>query len=370
MTASTIDLEQDLPFWIALTRISGIGPRRFDLLLQAFGSAQAVWDAPPGRLAASGLDRRTLDALVRMRPRIDPALEIQHLRSLGATAIARHDPRYPRLLAEIYDPPPVLYVRSELTPQEVPLLSIVGTRGATGYGRMAAERLASGVADAGVTVVSGLAYGIDAAAHRGALEAGGCTIAVLGSGLDRIYPSQHARLAQQIVQHGAVITEFPLGTKPDARNFPQRNRIVSGLSFGTLVVEAGERSGALITAAFAAEQGRDVMAVPGSIYSPASQGTNRLIRDGAIPITGVEDILLELEPQRSIRPMAAERIVPADDTEAALLGVLGAEPLHIDEIARAASLPMSVVSSGLAIMELKGMARQTGGMNYVRGIDS
>jgi DNA processing protein len=370
MTAITIDLEEDLPFWIALTRVSGIGPRRFDLLLQAFGSAQAVWEAPSDRLAASGLDRRTLEALVSMRPRIDPSSEIQHLRSLGATAVARHDPRYPRMLGEIYDPPPVLYVRGELEATEVPLLSIVGTRGATAYGKMAAERLASGVAQAGVTVVSGLAYGIDAVAHRAAIEAGGRTIAVLGSGLDRVYPSQHARLAQQIAEQGAVITEFPLGTKPDARNFPQRNRIVSGLSFGTLVVEAGERSGALITAAFAAEQGRDVMAVPGSIFSPASQGSNRLIRDGAIPITGIEDILLELEPHRGTRPMAAERIVPADDTERELFAVLSNEPLHIDEIARAASLPMSVVSSGLAIMELKGLARQTGAMNYVKGINS
>jgi DNA processing protein len=367
MTATTIDIQQDLPYWIALTRITGIGPRRFDLLLQAFGTAQAVWDAGAGALAESGLDRRSVDALVKLRPRIDPRVEVDHLGKLGATAIARPDPRYPTLLAQVYDPPPVLYVHGQLDEPEVPLLSIVGTRGATSYGRMAAERLAAGVAQAGVTVVSGLAYGIDAAAHRGALEGGGRTIAVLGSGLDRIYPSQHARLAEQIAQHGAVLTEFALGTKPDARNFPQRNRIVSGLSFGTLVVEAGERSGALITAAFAAEQGRDVMAVPGSIYSPASQGTNRLIRDGATPITGVEDILLELEPQRGIRRMAAEVIVPADDTERALLAALSAEPTHIDEIARAASLPMSVVSSGLAIMELKGLARHTGAMNYVRG---
>ncbi len=370
MMITSIDLEQDLPFWIALTRVSGVGPRRFDLLLQAFGSARAVWEAPAGQLIEAGLDRRTVEALMAVRPRIDPSLELKHLRALGAEAITRHDPRYPRLLGEIYDPPPVLYVQGELDPPEVPSLAIVGTRGATSYGKMAAERLAAGVAQAGVTVVSGLAYGIDAAAHRGALEAGGRTIAVLGSGLDRIYPSQHVRLAQQIAQQGAVITEFPIGTKPDARNFPQRNRIVAGMAFGTLVVEAGERSGASITAAFAADQGRDVMAVPGSIYSLASQGTNRLIRDGAIPITGVEDILLELEPHRGIRPMAAERIVPADEMEQTLLNVLGHEPLHIDEIARAASLPMSVVSSGLAIMELKGLARQTGGMNYVRGIDS
>ncbi len=367
MTATMLDLERDLPFWIALTRITGVGPRRFDRLLQAFGSARAVWEASGSHLVDAGLDRRTTDAMTKLRPQIDPSVEIQHLRSLGAEAIARQDPRYPPLLSEIYDPPPVLYVQGELDPPDVPLLSIVGTRGATSYGKMAAERLAAGIAQAGVTVVSGLAYGIDVAAHRGALEAGGRTIAVLGSGLDRVYPSQHVRLAQQIVQRGAVITEFPLGTKPDARNFPQRNRIVAGIAFGTLVVEAGERSGASITAAFAAEQGRDVMAVPGSIYSPASVGTNRLIRDGAIPITRVEDILLELEPQRGTRPMAAERIVPADEMERALLDVMGNEPLHIDEIARMASLPMSIVSSGLAIMELKGLARQTGGMNYVRG---
>ena len=367
MTAIIADLEQDLPFCIALTRISGVGPRRFDLLLQAFGSAQAVWEASGSQLVDAGLDRRTADAVARLRPRIDPSREIEHLRAVGGEAIARQDPRYPRLLAEIYDPPPVLYVQGELDPPEVPLLAIVGTRGATSYGKLAAERLAAGVAQAGVTVVSGLAYGIDAAAHRGALEAGGRTIAVLGSGLDRVYPSQHTRLAQQIAKQGAVITEFPIGTKPDARNFPQRNRIVAGLAFGTLVVEAGERSGASITAAFAAEQGRDVMAVPGSIYSPASLGTNRLIRDGAIPITRVEDVLLELEPQRGIRPMAAERIVPADEMERALLEVLGGEPVHIDEVARLASLPMSIVSAGLAIMEIKGLVRQTGGMNYVRG---
>lgn len=370
MTATTLNLDEDLPFWIALSRINGIGPRRFGLLLEAFGSARAVWEATASQLIEAGLDRRSVESLARLRPRIDPSTELPHLRALGARAVARDDPQYPPLLKEIYDPPPVLYVRGELDPPEVALLSIVGTRSATSYGRMAAERLAGEVARAGITVVSGLAYGIDAAAHRGALEAGGRTIAVLGSGLDRIYPSQHVRLAEQIAAHGAIITEFPLGTKPDARNFPQRNRVVSGLSFGTLVVEAGERSGALITAAFAADQGRDVMAVPGSIFSPASRGTNRLIRDGAIPVTSAEDILQELEPQRGTRHMAVERIVPEDDTERALLAILGTEPLHIDEIARMASLPMSVVNAGLAMMELKGLARQTGAMNYVRGIDS
>jgi DNA processing protein len=231
---------------------------------------------------------------------------------------------------------------------------------------MAAEQIARGLVEAGVTVISGLALGVDAAAHRGAVEGGGRTIAVLGNGLDRVYPSQHAQLAQQIAAHGALVTEFPLGTKPDAVNFPRRNRIISGLASGTLVIEAGERSGALITAAFAAEQGRDVYAVPGSIFSPASRGTNSLIRDGATPVTCAEDVLSELAPGRAPRQLTVGDILPADATERALLDVLSGEPTHIDEVARLVSLPMSLVSSTLAMMELKGFVRQTGGMSYVK----
>jgi len=360
--------QDDLDFWIALTRVSGIGPRRFDLLIQSFGSAREVWEADGVRLSAAGLDRRSVDSLVTTRRKVDPSQEQRHLRAMGGVAIPRGDERYPARLAEIYDPPPVLYVKGELDSPETPAVAIVGTRGATSYGKMAAEQLARGLAAAGVTVVSGLAMGVDAAAHRGALDGGGRTIAVLGNGLDRVYPSHHARLAQQIAEHGALVTEFPLGTKPDATNFPRRNRIISGLTSGTLVVEAGERSGALITAAFAAEQGRDVLAVPGSIFSPASRGTNNLIRDGATPVTSAEDVLAELAPSRVPRQLTVEDILPLDETERALLDVLTAEPLHIDEIARAVSLPMSVVSASLAMMELKGIARQTGGMNYMRGI--
>jgi DNA processing protein len=191
----------------------------------------------------------------------------------------------------------------------------------------------------------------------------------MGSGLDRIYPSQHAQLAKQIIGGGALMTEFPLGTKPDAMNFPRRNRVISGVSSGTLVVEAGGRSGALITAAFAAEQGRDVFAVPGSIFSPVSKGTNSLIRDGATPVTSVDDILSELQPSRTVRQLTAKDILPPDETERAILEVLSADPVHIDEIAQAVSLPMSTVSAALAMMELKGMVQQSGGMNYVRGIN-
>jgi DNA processing protein len=358
--------ESDLAYWIALTRVNGIGPRRFDLLVQSLGSARAVWEAEPPSLADAGLDRRSVQALLAARKRVDPGREIGHLGAMGVTAVTRLDERYPAALAEIYDPPPVLYVRGELDPPDTTAVAIVGTRGATTYGKMAAEQIARGLVEAGVTVISGLALGVDAAAHRGAVEGGGRTIAVLGNGLDRVYPSQHAQLAQQIAAHGALVTEFPLGTKPDAVNFPRRNRIISGLASGTLVIEAGERSGALITAAFAAEQGRDVYAVPGSIFSPASRGTNSLIRDGATPVTCAEDVLSELAPGRAPRQLTVGDILPADATERALLDVLSGEPTHIDEVARLVSLPMSLVSSTLAMMELKGFVRQTGGMSYVK----
>lgn len=366
MNATAEAVGADLGHWIALTRVTGIGPRRFDRLMQAFGSARAVWEASAADLVAAGLDRRTTEALLAARRRVDPAKEADNLQRIGATAVTKLDPRYPGRLAEIYDPPPVLYVRGELGPPDQPAVAIVGTRAATAYGRMAAEHIASGLGRAGVTVVSGLALGIDSAAHRGALEGGGRTVAVLASGLDRVYPAQNTRLAQQIAEHGALVSEFPLGIKPEATNFPRRNRLISGLASGTLVVEAGARSGALITAAFAAEQGRDVMAVPGSIFSPVSEGTNNLIRDGAVPVTRADDVLAELGAAPSVRQLTVESILPADETERSLLAVLGPEPVHIDEIARAASLPMSLVSSTLAMMELNGLVRSVGSMNYVR----
>lgn len=362
------DLGGDLGFWIALTRVRGVGPRRFDRLVEVFGSARAAWEAGASELGEAGLDRPTTEALLAARRRVDPGRELDNLRAMACAAITRRDPGYPARLAEIYDPPPVLYVRGEPGPADELAVAIVGTRGSTSYGRSAAEHIAAGVARAGVTVVSGLAVGIDAAAHRGALEGGGRTVAVLANGLDRVYPAQNARLADQIAEKGALLTEFPLGIKPDAMNFPRRNRIISGLTWGTLVVEAGERSGALITAAFAAEQGREVLAVPGSIFSPKSQGTNSLIRDGATPVTSPEDVLAELQPGRVPRQLTVADIVPMDETERALLNVLGLEPLHIDEVARGAALPMSLVSAALAMMELKGLVRQVGGMHYVRGV--
>jgi DNA processing protein len=244
---------------------------------------------------------------------------------------------------------------------------VVGTRRATTYGRGVVERLVGEIARAGVTVVSGLARGIDTYAHRTTLAAGGRTIAVLGSGLDRLYPEENAGLASQIAEHGAVVSEFPLGTPPEATNFPRRNRVISGLSIGTLVIEADLRSGAMSTANRAAEQGRDVFAVPGSILSPASALPNQLLKEGAKVVTSAADVLEELRLTSVVEQRVAREQLPTDPTEAAVLRLLTQEPTHIDDLGRASGLPMSLVSSTLTLLELKGLARQLGGMQYVRG---
>jgi DNA processing protein len=214
-------------------------------------------------------------------------------------------------------------------------------------------------------VVSGLARGIDAIAHQTALKAGGRTIGVLGSGVDKIYPPEHRALADKMIESGAIVSDYAPGTPPDATNFPPRNRIISGLSLAVVVIEAGETSGALITAEFAAEQGREIFAVPGSILAPQSKGTNKLIQNGALPLLSVNDLMQALDLTRMGDQKAARKIIPADETEARLMSVLSLEPLHVDEIRNQTELPIEKVSATLALMELKGMVRQVGGMNYV-----
>jgi len=259
----------------------------------------------------------------------------------------------------------VLYVRGSLPAEDEPCLAIVGTRRPTIYGRQVAEEIVADLARSKITIVSGLARGIDSVAHRAALDAGGKTVAVFGSGLDIVYPGENAKLAQAIMEHGALVSEYPLGVKPRAENFPLRNRIMSGLSLGVLVVEAGERSGALITAHQAVEQNREVFAIPGSILSPASQGTNRLIQEGAKLVRNYTDILQELNLTIVVQQAEIKEFSPADEVESAILKQLSSEPNHIDEICRRSGLPMPEVSSTLAMLELKGIARQVGNMNYV-----
>jgi DNA processing protein len=312
-----------------------------------------------------GLDRRSISNLLMARKSMDLAGELDRLEQAGVHVLTWDSEDYPINLRNIYDPPPVIYVKGELLPEDDWAVAMVGTRHATVYGKEAARHLATGLAQNGVTVVSGLAAGIDAVAHQAALEAGGRTLAVLGSGVDVIYPEQNRRLAEQLVQQGALISEYPLGTKPERTNFPPRNRLISGLSLGTVVVEAGARSGALITADFATEQGRDVFAVPGSIFQRSCEGANRLIRDGAKPVLVVEDVLEELNLAQVTQQAEVRATVPTTPTERAVLDLLGAEPVHVDELGRSADLPAPVVSSTLALLELKGLARQVSSMSYV-----
>ena len=275
--------DADLHHLIALTLVPGVGPTRVRALLAAFGSAEAVLRMPARRLqAVDGVGPQTAKALASFQDWDEVDRQLGAAERCGAWALTLADPRYPRLLGETYDPPPLLWVLGTMPEDDSRALAIVGTRRMSAYGKRAAERFGFDVARAGWTVVSGLAYGVDAAAHQAALDAGGRTVAVLGSGVDRIYPSRHTRLARAIADGGgAVLSEFPLGTKPDATNFPRRNRIVAGLSRGVLVCEAHTTGGALITAHCALGQNREVFAVPAPLFGDVGQGANRLLQQGA-----------------------------------------------------------------------------------------
>ncbi|GIV78183.1 DNA-processing protein DprA [Litorilinea aerophila] len=353
-------------YWIAFNQVSGVGPVRLAALLEHFGSLETAWKAPLPELQAVGLDRRSLENLLAARRTVDPEREWERVRKAGITVLTWDDPDYPENLRQVDGAPPVLYVRGTLTQQDTWAVALVGTRRASAYGREVAHKLASELAMHGVTVVSGLALGIDTVAHKAALDAGGRTLAVLGSGVDQIYPPGNRGLAQKITASGGLISEYPLGTRPEASNFPPRNRIISGLSKGIIVVEAGQRSGALITARFAAEQGRDVFAVPGSILHPGSMGCNELIQQGAMPLLRVEDVLEQLHMADVQAQQAVRAQVPADPLEEQLLRCLSAEPRHVDEIVRESAMPSPQVASLLAIMELKGLVRQVGTLSYVR----
>lgn len=358
-------MSDTLQYWVGFSRVPGIGPVRLRALLDHFGDISQAWDASVATLQAIGFDRRTIETFVGMRSKLDLTAELSRVFDLGVTVLTWDSPDYPALLKAIPNPPPLLYVKGELLPQDDWALGVVGTRRATVYGREATRTLVSGLAASGVTIVSGLAYGIDAHAHRTALEAGGRTIAVLGSGVDIIYPAQNRGLADQIMAQGAIVSEYPLGTRPEASNFPPRNRIISGLSLGVVIVEGTTRSGAMITADYAAEQGREVFAVPGNILNRTSRGPNQLIQTGAKLVMSIGDILEELNLTMVAEQTEAREIIPDNEIEALLLEHLSSEPIHVDELGRAAGLPINEVASTLTLMELKGKVRQVGGMNYV-----
>jgi len=356
---------QNIKYWVGFSIIPGIGRVKLAQLENYFGDLEDAWKATPEKLKETGLDSGSINAITFWRPKISLETEMEKLGRYGVNAVNYNDPNYPSRLKEIYDYPPLLYIRGSLLPQDEWCLAVVGTRRATVYGKQVADEIVTDLAQSKITIVSGLAKGIDSVAHQAALAAGGRSIAIFACGLDIVYPSENADLARNIIQQGALISEYPLGTRPRAENFPRRNRIMSGLSLGVLVVEANEISGAMITARLALEQNREVFAIPGSILSPASRGTNHLIQEGAKLVRDYTDILEELNLMTVTHQMELKEVIPASDTEALLLKQLGAEPIHIDGVCRSSGLPISTVSSTLAMMELKGLIKQVGPMSYV-----
>jgi len=359
-------MESTAKYWVGFSRAAGIGAVRLRLLLDHFGDIASAWRADEPALRAAGLGPHAVSGIVAARRSLDLEDEMERVTQRGFQVLTWEEPSYPAHLLEIASPPIVLYAWGSLDRSDRHAAAIVGTRRPTPYGQSVARDLATALAVHGVTVVSGLARGVDSLAHRAALDAGGRTIAVLGSGLDQVYPAEHRALAEEIAGQGSILTEYPLGTRPEAGNFPVRNRIVAGLAMALIVVEAGEASGALITAGFAADQGREVFAVPGSIYSRASRGANRLLLQGATPLVSPEDVLEALAVPAQAAAIPEEAISLGTDLESRLTGLLSDDPLHADEmVARTHGTPAEVLAA-LAMLELQGRAVQVGGMHYVR----
>ena len=363
----------DLASWLTLARVPGIGATRFHALLSRFGSPAVALSASMDELTGiEGLGPQTARAVRSHRDRAFVERQLRLLERHGARIVTFRDRDYPVRLRDIYDPPPLLFVTGGWEARDEQSIAIVGTRYASSYGRRMAEEFSAELSAYGFTVVSGMARGVDTLAHGTALKGNGRTVAVLGSGLDRPYPAENRKLMASIRERGAVMTEQPFGTGPDAVNFPQRNRIISGSTLGTIVVEAGKSSGALITARFALDQGREVFAVPGPLNAPGSEGVNRLIKDGTAKlIQRVEDVIDELAPRLGLDPSEVERqpAAPACDLlpeEQAMYSRLSSEPKHIDRLASAQGLQSSQALGVLLGLELKGAARQLPGMMFVR----
>lgn len=352
-------------YWLGFNLVKGIGPVRLKSLLTVFGDAKTAWLASAEQLQEAGLSLKLANRLLKVRQNVSLEKLWQRIQAQDINLLTWEDEAYPDRLREIHRSPPLLYLRGEFQLEDEWAVAIVGTRHFTSYGQQVTERVAGSLARNGVTIVSGLARGIDGVAHRAALEAGGRTLAVLGSGVDITYPPEHRALAQDIIEQGALISNYPLGTPPDGSNFPPRNRIISGLSKAVLVIEAGQRSGALITANYAVEQGREVFATPGNIFAPKSKGCNQLIKKGAHPLLDAQDVLELLDMTQIAEQKAARKVLPSNPTEAKLFQALGLESMHVDDISSQVNLPVEEVSSTLALMELKGMVRKVTGMKYM-----
>ncbi|WP_263786739.1 DNA-processing protein DprA [Salinibacter grassmerensis] len=363
---------------IGLSLVSGVGPQRLRALLAAFETPSAIFRASRSTLTqVDGVGDQTAEAILTFDDRAAVRREMKRADDLGASLVSPWDARFPDRLREIYDPPAFLWMRGTLPEDGRPMVTVVGTRRCTDYGRAQAHHFGAALARRGFTVVSGLAYGIDAAAHKGALDAGGRTIAVLGSGVGHIYPQKHTALAERITEHGAVLSEYGLDAEPDAPHFPERNRILSGVALGTLVVESYAEGGALITARLALEQNREVFAVPGAITKDSSRGTNRLIQKGHAKLVMAMDDLLEELPAATVEEpeeVDAETVAAGggpdpDDLSGdaqVLYNALSDTPVHVDELCKETGLDPSSALPTLLRLEFKGLVRQLAGKQFRR----
>lgn len=378
-TALSITREDEL-YWLALNLVPGLGPKKAGQLLQHYKSPMAIFRSSISELASLGVNGAVAQSIASGCTFDDAASQHQAVVSQGVTLVPMLDPRYPERLRQVYDPPPLLFGRGRVELLQTVMIGLVGTRRPTAYGTAAANKLARELAQAGMTVSSGMARGVDTAAHKGALEAGGNTVAVLGCGVDQVYPAENRKLMEQIATHGLVLSEFPMGTPAFPQNFPIRNRVVSGLSAGIVVVEGAQYSGSAITARLAVEQGRELFAVPGNITSKMSFVPNLLIKQGAKLVQGAEDVLAELTPSDR-RQIAERRLTPAaSPTQATLLEGFTSEmqrsllarltvdqPTHIDTLL--GDLPQyssSELIAALFELEMAGTIRQLAGKQFIK----
>ncbi len=358
----------NLKYWLAISQFYKFGPIKFKKLNNYFHNIENAYKANFQDYVRAGIEEKTAEEFMAFKHHTEPDRLLDNLAKENLQALTIEDEAYPKLLKQIYDPPFILYYRGNLEAFNGFQLAVVGARKYSAYGQQAAEKLVRELVLNNLTIVSGLALGIDTLSHLAAMDAGGKTIAVLGSGIDRqsIYPSQNRYLADKIQKTGGlVLSEYPIGTMPLKHHFPQRNRIISGLSSATLVIEAGEKSGALITAFHAIEQNREVFAVPGSIYSGSSEGTNKLISMGAKLTASSKDIIETLNLAEAASYIESKKIVPETEEEKLILTRLSCDPVHIDDLKRLTKLDTSTINSTLTIMEMKGMIKNSGGMQYI-----
>jgi len=360
-----INIENEKKYYFGFSLIPGVGAKTMEKVIHYFGNAEQAWRANISDIEKLGLNKKIKKSIIENRKKIDLEEKWSILSNNGVSLIIYPEDSYPTILKEIYDSPMLLFYKGDLNWNDCIFFGVVGTRKLTSYGRRAIEEIISQLTLQGITIVSGMARGGDSVAHKVAIDSGGKTVAVLGSGFDHLYPPENKKLAQEIIENGALLSEFPPHIEPRRQHFPMRNRIISGLSLGVLVVEASEKSGTLITANCALEQNREVFALPGSIFSPYSKGPAKLIKMGAKLVSSVEDILEELNIQSRLKSKKARQIIPSSPEEEKILGVLNLDDyVMIDQLVRVTGLSSSQILSTITMMEMKGLIRNLGGGKY------